>query len=178
MELFRRQAIQYGKEKGSPIVKEFYYQLSRLKNQKNSHRKALLQTTGVTRSQPIVFQEFYLPKLQESYPPMNHWIADTKNIHTEWEQHLETYKLSDSRHHRYPSHLLDVASLKLDILPNMSAIIYDAHTKDIVGVVVRNFSNSDKVLTWATDILKRSTEVAKSVRVSIYIKYLYLCIVN
>lgn len=166
VERYRPHILRHGKEQGPPIVQKFCHQLVKLRNQKRTHRRQLLQSLGVATTSDIPLKEIALPKLSTAYPPMGHWIADNPEIYSQWNEHLQTYKLSDQRHHRYTSHLLDPTNLQLDVGPTESVIIYDQDSKDIVGVVVRNFSGNEEVLKWATDILQRSTKVAKSIRVS------------
>lgn len=165
VEMFRQQTIRHGIEHGSPLRKRFHYQLARLRNQRRSNRKALLNATGLSHPHIGALPKVYLPQLRNAYPPIGHWIVENKDIYSQWNEYLQGYKLSDMRHRRYPTHLLQVKNLRLDIGPEESAIIYDKNTEDIIGVVIRKFSNSPEVLEWATSILKRSTEVATSVRV-------------
>ena len=57
-------------------------------------------------------------------------------IYKQWTEHLKTYKLSDKRHLQYPSFLLDVNELQLDLERNKHIVIYNYDIKDIVGVVI------------------------------------------
>ena len=100
---------------------------------------------------------------------MGHWIADNATIYEQWIEHLQIYKLSDKRHSRYPTFLLDVNELQLDVGRNENVVICDRDTKDIVGVVIRNFGGDGDSVQWAMNILKRSMEMSKSVRVSLLI---------
>ena len=100
---------------------------------------------------------------------MGHWIADNPTIYKKWIEHLQTYKLPDERHSGYPTFLLDVNELQLDVGRNESVVICDWDTKDIVGVVIRNFGGDGDLVEWATNILKRSMEMSESVRVSLLI---------
>ncbi|KAF8456198.1 hypothetical protein BGX38DRAFT_1163203 [Terfezia claveryi] len=95
---------------------------------------------------------------------MGYWVAETPDIFKEWEGYLKTYKLADRRHGRFPTICLNTQKLQLDVSSRESVIIRDADSNDLVGVVIRNFSNDAGLLKWATEILDRSTEVAKSIR--------------
>ena len=62
--------------------------------------------------------------------------------------------------------LLDPSKLQLDVKPEENIIIRDNISKDIVGVVIRQFGNDSELVNWAGNISFQSTKCAKSVRVS------------
>ena len=64
--------------------------------------------------------------------------------------------------------VLDTTKLQLDLKIEESVIIKDAESKDIVGLVIRNFGKDQELVEWANDIVNQSTENTKSVRVSFY----------
>ena len=47
-------------------------------------------------------------------------------------------------------------------------IIRDEGSKEIVGVVIRNFGKEKELVQWVNNIVNESTENSKSVRVSFY----------
>ena len=67
VERFRPQIMRFGREKGTSIVQQFYHQLANLKNQKDSHRKLVLHSTGIARTQEAPFEAIYLSKLPTAY---------------------------------------------------------------------------------------------------------------
>lgn len=97
---------------------------------------------------------------------MHHWVADNPSIHQQWVDHLSTYKLSDKRHSRYPTHLIKPEKLQLDVLPHEIVIIRDLESGEVIGTVIRNFGTNQELLYWASSILKKSTDISRSVRVS------------
>lgn len=110
----------------------------------------------------------YFKKLKKySISSNRFWVADNTNIYTEWVQYLKIYKLSDSRHKRYPTTVVNLKKLRLDIKPEESLIIRDIVSKEVIAVVIRNFAKDADLLDWAS-----STVVNKSVRVSISIQYI------
>lgn len=167
---FRQKAIYYGKSYGSNLVKQFYHQLTILKNRNRTHRRNLLVDSGLHTFQqpppPIVIRTVYLPKLPIAYPPKKHWVADNSTIFQQWNHHLATYRLSDIRHTHYPTHLVQLNQLQLDVLPCESIIIRDLESREVIGSVVRNYSNNRELLEWATGVLKQSIEINRSARVS------------
>lgn len=50
-------------------------------------------------------------RLLKAYLPIGHLVMENKDIYTKWDKYLESYKLSDGRHHRYPTHLLEVEKI-------------------------------------------------------------------
>ena len=135
----------------------------------NSHAKLLIHLGGrwtrksypptsissnLTAPKVLSTQTGGRPKiLSPHYPPLGHWVADTKDIETKWVQHLATYHLSDKKHKRYPTMLLDPSKFE---------------SREVVGMVIRNYGNHKEFLDWASSTLKKkSTEIAHSVRVSL-----------
>lgn len=160
--------IREGRENGSETLKRFFYELNKFKQQKKQHRRNMMKNTRLHQQQSPHIPTIYLPKLSTSYPPLGYWVADTKDIEAQWAQHLATYHLSDKKHKRYPTMVLDTTKLQLDLKIEESVIIRDAESKDIVGVVIRNFGKDQELVEWANDIVNQSTENTKSVRVSFY----------
>lgn len=64
--------------------------------------------------------------------------------------------MSDKKHKRYPTILLDPAKLQLDLKVEDSIIIIrDQISKEIVGVVIRNFGKEEELIVY------RSTQYTK-----------------
>ena len=76
--------------------------------------------------------------------------------------------MSDKKHKRYPTILLDPSKLQLDLKVEESMIIRDQISKEVVGVVIRNFGKEKELIDWANKIVYQSTQYSKSVRVSFY----------
>ena len=177
----KRQVVRYERNSGSVILRDFFYRWTTLKNEKRNRRRKLLVQTGLhtptqqqstTTSEPTI-RTIYLAKLPFAYPPVKCWIADNVTIYQQWVDYVASYKLSDNRHSRFPIHVVDHTQLQLDVLPHESIIIRDLESREVVGMVIRNYGCNKELLDWASSTLKKSTEIANSVRVrSIYLYFL------
>ena len=161
---FERRVLRDG-VKMEGVVGNFFQKMKVLKRKKVQNRRNMIREAGLNRTQEPTIQTVYLSQLPTSYPPIGHWVADNSTIYNQWNQHLATVKLSDSRHKRYPTMEIDPTQLQLDIKSNESFIICDNDSKEVVGVVVRNFVKNKKLLSWVSEVVQKSVEVTKSVRV-------------
>ncbi|KAF8424318.1 hypothetical protein EV426DRAFT_599443 [Tirmania nivea] len=165
---FRELVIREGLDAKDVSIQSFFKLLSQLRQKRRSLRRNLLHHTGLSGSgsqtTDTSIRVIHLRKLNETYPPMGYWVAESPSIFEEWKEYLKTYKLADRRHARFPTTCLNTSKLQLDVSATESVIIRDADSNDLVGVAIRNFGNDEGLLKWATGILDRSTVVAKSVR--------------
>ncbi|KAF8446951.1 hypothetical protein BGX38DRAFT_1143056 [Terfezia claveryi] len=164
---FRELVIREGLHVKDGVIQSFFKLLSQLRQKRRTLRRNLLHQTGLSLGSQTTntsIRVIYVWKLHETYPPMGYWVAESPEIFEEWEQYLKTYKLADRQHARFPTMCLNTAKLQVDIAATESVIIRDADSNDLMGVVIRNFSNDRGLVTWATEILDRSTEIAKSIR--------------
>ena len=167
---FYRAVIRYATGNCTGKVKEFFDCLKSLKSRQRQHRRNILRDTGLNIP-AIPIPTVYVRKLRTAYPPIGYWVADNVEIHDQWVKYLHTYKLSDKRHSRYPTMVVNSRELQLDVEETESAIYRDIETGEVIGVVIRNFASNPQILNWASDIVLQSTIVAKSIRVRIYITF-------
>ena len=131
---------------------EIFFQYKRLKKRKHQHRQNVIQETGlhgtgsITIPTDATIPTIYLRQLQTAYPPMGKWVADNTPIYDQWEQHLRTFRLSDQRHKHYPTMVIDEKQLQLDIDSTQGVVIRDEVTKEVVGVVLRNYAKNKENL--------------------------------
>ena len=149
------------------------------KNQYKQNRALLAYNLYLSLSSKARDQEFLsslhtitLQKLSrpEIYPPPNHWIYESEEIHALWNDHLLYGRQPDSRLKRHPLLELQEDQLKLDITGDHSAIIQDETTGEIVAMVYRNFmpGKYHSILEWINQTIMASIDRKRSARVSSY----------
>ena len=112
--------------------------------------------------------------MKTPYPPIYNWIVESETIRNLWQDHFDNGPQPDRRHKRYPLFLLDPAKLKYDTGTDTDHIIYDKETKELVMVVIRNFTEHPGLLAYMADIIKANVAHRKNMRVStifILLKY-------
>ncbi|KAF8315567.1 hypothetical protein F5887DRAFT_1072859 [Amanita rubescens] len=100
----------------------------------------------------------YIPRLHDPYPPRGHWVADSQLIRSCWEYELQCGRLHDKRTGRHPMHIIDYTRLAINVLPGQDVFIYDAATRALICVVVRNFSCLPDPLAWADYIVQEAVD--------------------
>lgn len=116
--------------------------------------------------------EIFYPKLQEEYPPHGKDIYEADAVRKIWENYRRTKPLPDKRGNWKKYHKLDPGRLQHIVGENESIIIRDSDSKEIVCMVVRNFSNNEgNILEWINGVIKANTKVRKSIRVSLFLKF-------
>lgn len=104
--------------------------------------------------------------MEEEYPPQDHDIYETDAAHAIWENHRKTTPFPDKRGDWKPFHKLNPDCLQYIVDADESVIIRDSETKEIVCMVLRNFSNNrEKLLEWVNRVIIENSEARKSVRV-------------
>jgi len=107
----------------------------------------------------------YIPRLHDPYPPRGHWVADSQLIRSCWEYELQCVRLHDKRTGRHPMHIIDYTRLAINVLPGQDVFIYDAATRALICVVVRNFSFLPDPLAWADYIVQEAVDYRLPTRV-------------
>ena len=119
-----------------------------------------------------------LPTLQKEYPPSGYDIYETDNVRQMWKAYREVTPYPDRRGGRTwkPFHKLDPNSLQYIVRANKSIVIYDKKTKQIVCLVIRNFSGSKaEVLKWVNEVIVENVDLHKSVRISSFPSSILAC---
>lgn len=111
-------------------------------------------------------REIHVSPLKQAYPPYKHWVYESKTIERRWRRHIEEGAQPDKRQPRLPLHHEDVSRLSHIIGEDDSVTIRDAHTGEIVAVVIRNFCEDEEILSWANGVVEDVIGLKKSVRVS------------
>ena len=114
----------------------------------------------------------FLPSLKEEYPPSACDIFETDDVQKMWEEHRKKTNFPDTRGSWKPYHKLDPECLQYTVKEDESVIIRDSKSKEIVCMVIRNFSNNEGgILEWVNGIIEENTEIRKSVRVCVFPKH-------
>ena len=88
---------------------------------------------------------YYIDRLLTPYPPLNTWIYETDIIGEQWRYQLEHGKQADIRQSRKPLAKLDFNNLQHNVNATSNAIFRDSQTKEIIGLVFRNFVGREDV---------------------------------
>ena len=78
--------------------------------------------------------------METPYPPKYNWIVESDDIADLWWYQIENAPQPDKRHKRYPLFMLDPAKLQLDVGPDTDHIVRDKVTKELVMVIICNFT--------------------------------------
>ena len=114
----------------------------------------------------------HLKELKKEYPPSGHDIYETAEVRRIWEEYRATISFPDSRGDWKPYHQLDPRKLQHVVEEDSSVIIRDHAAGEIVGAVIRNFSNNNtRLLEWINGIIVENNNRRKSVRVSSISKF-------
>ncbi|KAI5839353.1 hypothetical protein DFP73DRAFT_613890 [Morchella snyderi] len=105
-------------------------------------------------------------QFQTPYPPPSHCVYESEQIHEIWHDHLQLGKPKDKRLKVPPMLLLEQQYLQLDVAEDQNIIFVDSETKEIVGLVARNWIAEDSkgTLDWVNGIIMKECEIRKSVR--------------
>ena len=145
-------------------------QLQKAFKHRREHFAFGIGLTPKTRGQRFAgVPEVFLPKLKSAYPPPGHDIYESAAAHAMWDEYRKATPFPDRRRGKTwkPFHELDPDHLQYTVGEKESAIIRDSKSKEIVCIVLRNFSkNQGGILDWVNGVIKRNTDVRKSVRVS------------
>ena len=120
----------------------------------------------------------YLTQQKEPYPPNGHNIYESAAVREIWENHYATAHHPDPRGGRTWKPLLELDSGKLQYVVGVgeSVIIRDEKTEEIIGMVIRNFSNQNLLLLdWINGIIKENTGLHRNVRASYISKLCLWC---
>jgi hypothetical protein len=109
----------------------------------------------------------FLPKLKSEYPPSHFDIYESEAAHKTWKEYRDKTPYPDCRGKWKPFHKLDPDRLQYTVQEGESVIIRDSETKEIVCMVIQNFSeNKGDVLDWVNEVIRENTDVRKSVQAS------------
>ena len=113
-----------------------------------------------------------LKSLKHEYPPSGHDIYETSSTQQIWELYRQATPYPDHRDGRTwkPFHELNPGHLQHTVHEKESAIIWDFKTNEIVGLVIRNFSNgNEQLLEWISEIIVENNNVRRNVRVGSFV---------
>ncbi|TEB19572.1 hypothetical protein FA13DRAFT_1820850 [Coprinellus micaceus] len=82
----------------------------------------------------------------ELYPPPGVFVAMTRRMARTWEPDLKAARASDTRKSPADTEVLDRSRIQLTIPEEVSCVVHDADTNEVVLVVVRNFCANGAIL--------------------------------
>ncbi|KAF8341801.1 hypothetical protein F5887DRAFT_1076389 [Amanita rubescens] len=99
-------------------------------------------------------------RLDEPYPPPDHWVCDTPKIHSLWRSWIKKHPMSNKN--RKPFMHLDLSKIK--IIPHTESVQILDHDGKLVGLVIRNFCRDLSILEWINQLIERAVGLKKSCR--------------
>ncbi|KAH0602468.1 uncharacterized protein H6S33_008807 [Morchella sextelata] len=105
-------------------------------------------------------------RYQTPYRPPSNWVYESEQIHDIWQDHLQLGKPKNKRLKVPPMLLLEPQYLQLDVDEDQNCIFIDSKTKEIVGLVARNWMAEDRkeTLDWVNEIIIKECQIRKSIR--------------
>lgn len=110
----------------------------------------------------------WLEKPEEAYPPLGYAIYESDEAWRIWKRYQDKTPYPDRRGDKTwkPFHKLDPNCLQYIVKADESVIFRSAKSGNIIGMVIRNFSNNNKLLLeWLNEIIAENTDERRSVRV-------------
>ena len=117
---------------------------------------------------PYVFAQLFATRLpeKEQYPPPGFFVAYTRRVARIWEDDLERARRTDPRSKPRGVHILERNRLKMTIPSDLSCVVHDSDTGELVLVVVRNFCSNEAILAGVALAGSRALACRRNVRVS------------
>jgi hypothetical protein len=114
-----------------------------------------------------------ISELEKVYPPSGHDIYETLATKYIWEKYQKTTPYPDPREGRTwkPFHEFNPRKLQYVVQENKSVVIHNSATRELIGVVIWNFSNNNRrVLEWINGIIMENNDLWRSVWVGFFSK--------
>lgn len=99
------------------------------------------------------------------YPPVGHWIAESKDTFRSWDRYFDNAPRPDKRKARQPVHLIDNKKIQLTVPAELSCLLMDRSTGEMFCAVIRNFCPNPAILAWARRSISQAVSERKSSRV-------------
>ena len=136
---------------------------------RRSHFSLSVGLTPAARGQKLAgISTILLKRCQQFYPPRAHDIYEAPATRKIWEDYRASTPYPDPRGGRTWKPLLELDPNRLQhvVKENQSTIIKDISSHEIIGIVIRNFSNNNKkLLSWINEVIAENTGSRRSVRV-------------
>jgi hypothetical protein len=115
----------------------------------NSAERFIATAVPTPSSKVNVMKIVYIERMDEPYPPIDFFVAESEEIRGIWEEHLKTSPLSDPRYRddkRPPVMMLDQAKLAYDVADGECVLFVDKITKDVIGFVVQELVGDEELV--------------------------------
>lgn len=135
------------------------------RNRRNFMVQNYLHPASAKVQPPPVIPEIVVEEHHPPYPPLGHWICESRAIYDNWVDEIATCKLADNRKDRRPCHLLDTQHLLYDIKADESRAILGSDGS-LQALVIRDFCGDRAAMGWVDGVIRAGSKVKKSARVS------------
>lgn len=111
-------------------------------------------------------EKIFLRRLKTSFPKLGTWVCESEDILGLWKYQIMHGPMADNRTPRREPVQINEGDLRKVIKADMSCIVKDPKTDEVVLVVLRDCIGDLDVLEWLDGIIGEATSTRRNIRVS------------